>query len=125
MQFAKYVLPVVVGAMGGMLLIRLGETWVRSTHNTLPDMMMPEKAFMLLAVVYIIGSFFAGIIATLVSKRVERTPAMVVGIVLTLAGLFNVFHTSHPGWFVAINLVIYMAFAYLGYLVARKKEAVA
>ncbi len=125
MQFAKYVLPVVVGAMGGMLLIRLGETWVRTTNEALPGMMMPEKGFMLLAVVYIIGSFFAGVIATLVSKRAERTPAIVVGIVLTLAGLFNVFNSLHPGWFVAVNLVIYMAFAYVGYLAARKKETVA
>jgi len=125
MQFAKYVLPVVVGAMGGMLLIRLGETWVWSAGGQLPGMMMPEKNFVLSAVVYMIGSFFAGIIATLVSKRVERIPAIVVGIVLTLAGLFNMFNMLHPGWFVAVNLVVYIAFTYLGYLIARKKESVA
>jgi hypothetical protein len=134
MGLTKYVLPVVVGAMAGMILITLGEMWIETMFplpagtdkydvDSLAKAMktMPDKAFVLLLVNYMICSFGAGAIATLVAKRVLMRPAIVVGIVLTLAGLYNVINLPHPAWFTAVNLIVYLPFAYLGYLVTRKK----
>ena len=136
MRITQYVLPVVVGAMVGMILITLGEMWIETLYplpagtdkydvDSLARAMktMPDKAFVLLLVNYAICSFLSGLIATLISKRVTLRPPLVVGIVLTLAGLYNVINLPHPLWFSVLNLLVYLPFAYLGYLVIRKKTA--
>jgi hypothetical protein len=138
MQITKYVLPVVVGAMGGMMLITVGEMWIETIFPLAPGTdkydveslargmsAMPDKAFMLLVVNYLVCSFFAGLIATLLAKRITALPAVVVGIVLTLAGLYNIIHLPHPLWFSVINLLVYLPFSYLGYLSGRRKTAIA
>ncbi len=67
MQFTKYVLPVVVGAMSGMILITLGEMWIETLYPLAPGTdkydvdslakgmkKMPDKAFVLLIVNYMV-----------------------------------------------------------------------
>ncbi len=134
MQITKYILPVVAGTMAAMMLILLGETAIikvylpPGTNQNDPEAIanavkhMPLSAFLFLLVNYIICSFIAGIISTLISKRIALRPALVVGIVLTLAGLYNVVSIPHPMWFSVLNLFIYLPFTYFGYLVIRKKE---
>lgn len=134
MQITKYILPVVAGTMAAMMLILLGETAIikmylpPGANQNDPEAIanavkhMPLSAFLFLLVNYIICSFIAGIISTLISKRIALMPALVVGIVLTLAGLYNVVSIPHPMWFSVFNLFIYLPFTYFGYLVIRKKE---
>jgi hypothetical protein len=135
MNFTRYVLPVVVGAMAGMILITLGEMWITmqavgniDTHD--PNAMaiavknMPAKVFVYLLVNYAVCSFGAGLVATLVGGRILLRPALVVGVVLTLAGLYNSMHLTHPAWFSGMNLAAYLPFSYLGYLVIRKRAPV-
>ncbi len=134
MQITKYILPVVAGTMAAMMLILLGETAIIKMYlppgtnqndteaiaNAVKH--MPLSAFLFLLVNYIICSFIAGIISTLIAKRIAIRPALVVGIVLTLAGLYNVVSIPHPMWFSVLNLFIYLPFTYFGYLAIRKKE---
>ncbi len=133
MGVTKYVLPVVVGAMSAMMLITLGEMWIETLYPLAPGTdkydvdslakgmkAMPDKAFMLLLVNYIVCSFLAGIVSTLLSKRISAKPATVVGIVLTLAGLYNILYLPHPVWFSVVNLLVYLPFTYLGYLLLRR-----
>ncbi len=131
MNFTRYVLPVVVGAMAGMILITLGEVWITmqgvgniDTHN--PEAMavaiknLPTKVFVYLLMNYAVCSFGAGLAATLVGGRKLLRPALVVGVVLTLAGVFNSMHLPHPAWFAVLNFVVYLPFSYMGCLVIRK-----
>src|SRR3954462_11017413 len=105
MQITTYVLPVVVGAMGGMMLITMGEMWIETIFPLAPGTdkydvdslakgmkAKPDKAFLFLVINYAVCSFLAGLIATLFSKRDTPLPSLVIGIVLTLAGLYNVVH---------------------------------
>jgi len=135
MEITKYVLPVVVGAMSGMILITFGEIGIHQLYP-LPagtDLYDPESLakamklmtnteFELLMANYIIASFLAGVITTLVAKRTMARPTIIVGIVLTLAGLYNVIALPHPMWFTVSNLFVYLPLAYLGYLAVRKKQ---
>ncbi|MCW3123656.1 MAG: hypothetical protein JWQ38_3148 [Flavipsychrobacter sp.] len=135
MTVTKYVLPVVVGAMAAMMLITLGETYVGTLYPLRPGTDrydaaslaagmrdMPDKAFMLLLVNYMVCSFVGGIAGTLFIKRESARPSVVIGIVLTFAGLYNFLYLPHPSWF-AVNLLVYIPFSYLGYLLLRRKEA--
>ena len=133
MTVTKYVLPVVVGAMAAMILITLGETYIETIYplaagtdkydaDSLAKGMkaMPDKAFVMLLVNYMICSFIAGIVATLIAKRENARPATVVGIVLTFAGLYNFIYLPHPAWF-SVNLLVYLPFSYLGYWLLRRR----
>src|ERR1700747_1882797 len=127
MQITKYVLPVVVGAMSGMILIKIGENGIyklyplppgtdlydaESTANAVKQ--MPLSAFLFFLANYTVCSFIAGIIATLVSQRTTIIPPVVVGIVMTVAGLLNVILVRHPMWFSVLNLFIYLPLSYFG-----------
>ena len=137
MQLTKYVLPVVVGAMIGMILTILGRNMVFSVYPLLPGTdkydadsmarsmkLFPQKGYMLLLVNTFVCSYLAGLIATLVAGRMSMRPPLVVGFVLMLAGVYDLAYLGEPMWFAAANLVIYMPLAYLGYLTVRKKVAV-
>ena len=135
MAITKYVLPVVVGAMAGMILISFGEMGIHYIYP-LPAglsfrdkaalatvmMQLPVTVFVLLLVNYAFSSFIAGCICSLIAGRNTPIPAIVVGIALTMAGLFNLFTIPQPIWFCILSLIIYLPFTCLGYLIARSTK---
>jgi len=135
MRVTKYVLPVVAGAMSGIIIMTLGEGGIHhiyplpvgiDIHDThalsVAIGQMPPGAFILLLLSYAAGSFAAGAIATLVSGCTVAIPAFVVGCALTLAALFNLITIQHPLWFCILNLLCYVPFAHLGYLAVRNRN---
>ena len=82
---------------------------------------MPLSAFIFLLANYIVCSFLAGVITTLVAQRVTFIPALAVGIALTLGGLYNVISIRHPLWFSILNLVHLFAIC-LFWLPGHKKK---
>ncbi len=119
MGFTKYILPVVAGVMSGVILMTFGEVKVETIYGN--GGLMPDAAFMILIAMYAAGSFLVGAIATAVARRTTAIPALVAGITLTLAGIYNMIHLPHPQWFGIVNLVAYLPFTFAGYLVLRKK----
>jgi len=137
MKIASYILPVIIGAVVGILVISAGEMYLHHLFPLPPGTdendahslsiaikQMPAKAFELMLVNYMLSSFLAGFFATLVAKRTQMIPAVVVGVVLTLSAIFDLIMLPHPLWFSVANLVVYVPFAYFGYLVIRKKGIV-
>lgn len=134
MDIVKYILPVVAGCIVGITLITFGEMGLQHVYS-LPAGIdphnkealgaaikaMPIGAFMALLANYAFASFGGGLVASLVTGRTSPRAAIVVGIVLTAAGMINVFTIPQPVWFVIANLLVYIPFAYLGFLVVRRK----
>jgi surface polysaccharide O-acyltransferase-like enzyme len=133
MQRSKYILPVVAGAMAAMMLILLTETAIVKMYlpaginpedtaavtNSVKN--LPMHVFLLLLSNYAVCSLIAGIVSTVVAKRTTMVPALVVGTILTLGGLYNVISIQHPLWFTVSNLFVYLPFCFAGYLLTRKK----
>jgi large-conductance mechanosensitive channel len=135
MKTFKYTWAVVIGTAAGMVLIKFGESLIGRAfplpanldwHNraVVADAIrhMPTAAFVSLLVNYIVASFAAGIVATLMGQRVTIIPAIVSGMILTLAGIYNMFAIPQPVWFSAANLCCYLPMVYLGAVVVMKKE---
>ncbi len=135
MEITRYILPVVSGAMIGILVIVLGENIVHSIYPYPPGTdlsnpesirlaikLMPAKLLIMVLVNFAIASFIAGFVASIASKRITAMPALVVGLVLTLSGMYNALFLPHPLWFTLANLVVYLPFSYLAYLLIRKKD---
>lgn len=135
MKFTRYILPVVVGAMAAMMLIKVGEYFITAKyfplHVDVNDKAalataiasMPSAAFLALLANYAVASFLGGLIAAIVAGRQVMRPSIIVGVVLTLAGLFTVISIPHPMWFTIVNLLVYIPCASLGYLTVRKSPA--
>lgn len=81
---------------------------------------LPIEAFMILISGYILGSFLAGIISSSIDKKSSYLNALICGLLLNIAGVYNVFLFEHPLWFVIINFIVYLPFAFLGYLISKK-----
>lgn len=83
---------------------------------------LPIRTLLTVIFGYLLGSLAGGWMATSITKeRQNLVPSLIVGIVLTLAGLFNFFvlWPGQPAWFVAVCLFIYIPFALLGNRLAR------
>ena len=131
MKFSKYVLPVVVGTMGAMMLIFGGE-WLIHNIYPLPTGIdrnnqamlaqavkgMPATVFVLMLVNYMLCSLAGGLAATLIGGRRASMPAIAVGLLLTMAGVFNTFSFPYPSWFM-INMILYFPFSYAGFLIGK------
>ena len=81
---------------------------------------MPAWAFVYLLVVYAIGAFGGGAIATLVGKRTMVLPVWITGIVLTVGAIANLIMIPQPMWFAVINVIEYIPCAYLGWVLLRR-----
>jgi len=136
MGTTKYILPVLAGVLTGMVLILLGENYIHSLYpfpagidpSDKSDLAayirtLPDKAFVLLIINYAVCSFLAGLVATLVAKRIALRPALVVGIVLTIGGLYDIVYMPQPLWVSLFSMLVYLPFAYFGYLVVRKNAS--
>ncbi len=120
MTASKMVLPVVAGAMGAMMLIALCETLVKTSYVAGGTDMMPSAAFVLLLVVYAVCSLGGGVASSLIAGRTTAVPAVIAGVLLTLAGAYNMAHFAHPALFSVAAVVIYLPCCYAGYMLVRR-----
>lgn len=80
---------------------------------------LPPTASLLVMAGYALASLAGGVVATLISGRERARIAIIIGLLLTVVGLFN----PDPIWFKVTSSFIYVPFAYLGYLMVRKAES--
>jgi hypothetical protein len=132
----KYVLPVVVGSMSGMILITMGAMLMHKQYPlpagtdlydadslALAMKQMPSGYYICLLVNNSVCSFLAGLIASLVSGRISAVPVFIVGFVLTLSGLYYNVVLPYPMWVCAANLLVYIPLAWLGYFAVKQRPA--
>jgi hypothetical protein len=133
----KNIIAVVAGVISGVATIFICEM-INSMNIKMPEGLdmnnraamaawmqtLPLSAYLVVLAGYIVGAIDGAVVATLVSGRTTARPAVIVGVVLTVAGIMNVMMLPQPGWFVAASLSVSLPFAYLGYLLARKRSAV-
>ncbi len=88
----------------------------------------PLGAMLLVIVSHAMGSFIGTLVATLLSQVSEwkNTTAfkyqfLVIGLIFTYAGWYNLETLTHPNWF-KIDLLFYLPAAYLGHKLVAKKN---
>jgi len=81
----------------------------------------PVGALAVVLVGWALGSMVGGFLATLISRKPPGGPALVLGILLTLAGVANNLMLPPPIWFWIATFAILLPMTYVGArLVARK-----
>jgi hypothetical protein len=92
--------------------------------KTISNMMvsMPIAAFLWILLGYLVSSYVGGIIASFISGREKPQPALIVGAVLMAGGIMNLIMIPyHPIWFMVANVIVYIPFAWFGYLTVKAK----
>lgn len=136
MRIFNNVLAVVVGTMVAMILVTIIEMGINKIYPLPPgtDMYdaasaakamaaMPSTALVLVFIDYAIAALVGGVISTILSKRVKRNPPLVTGFIMTIAGVYDSVLLHMPTWFLVANIFVYIPFAFLGYLLLKKRVA--
>jgi len=123
----KKISAVLIGTIAAVVIILLVQMIVNSLYP-LPTgikqddiekiraiyLNMPLAAYLLLLLAYILGSFVGGLTAALISHSGKQYLAMIIGIILLLMAVVNLFKYPHPVWFTVASLLAFLPFAYLG-----------
>ena len=75
---------------------------------------LPAGAFLIVLLAAVLASLAGGAVATAITRGAEIRPAVVVGLVLTVGGAFNLASIPHPTWFALVSMVTYLPCACLG-----------
>ena len=75
---------------------------------------LPASAFLMVLAAHIMGVFTAGMTSVLViGKRWFLGPAF-LGLLMLIAGIFNLILIPHPAWFGILDLMVYVPTAIIG-----------
>ena len=80
----------------------------------------PEGLYFFIVLSYIVGAFFTGLFATLITKGIEMNEALIAGLVITFLSFINLLSFSGPWWFWVLALIVHIPMALLGHKVAAK-----
>lgn len=132
MRIRSYILPVVAGTMTGMILQVVGEKIIHSVYpvpeGTRLDnkeelaayiTTLPTSAFLLLLLNYAVCTMIAGAVATLIAQDGSKRPAIAVGSIITLGGIFNIaLMPFQPMWVSAMSVLLFIPSALVGQMIA-------
>jgi hypothetical protein len=74
----------------------------------------PVGAFLVVILGWTLGSLAGGFVAAWIARRAPAGHALVLGALLTLAGVANNLMVPPPGWFWMASLVVLIPAAYIG-----------
>jgi hypothetical protein len=132
MKIRSYILPVVAGTMTGMILQVVGEKIIHSIYPV-PEgarldnkeelaayiTTLPTSAFLLLLMNNIVCTMIAGALATLIAQDGSKRPAIVVGLIITLGGVFNIMLMPfQPIWVSTASILLFIPAALMGHMIA-------
>ena len=132
--FLKGLLAVVLGLVAGsavnMGLVLLGAQLVpppagvdTSTAEGLKATMplLQARHFLFPFLAHALGTFAGALVATWVVGRVNRLPALLIGLLFLVGGIASCFMLPAPRWFEVLDVMLaYLPLAWLGYLLAKK-----
>ncbi|QHL86149.1 hypothetical protein GU926_01275 [Nibribacter ruber] len=123
----KSILAVLVGLATGFTTIFLVELVAQQVYP-LPVLQNPQDpaamaaymsnapmgSLVLILLAYALGAFLGGMVAARLAPSKKMVHALVVGILLLLAGIANFYMLPHPIWFVIAAVIIYPLMSFFG-----------
>ena len=127
----EHILSVIGGAIAGVFGVVMVEA-ISSLLYPLPpglDMndreamiahqaSLPAGAFAMVLAAHATGSFLGGAVCAFISRRKAYDRALIIGLLLMVAGILTLLAMPHPVWFALADVVVYVPFAFLGCFVA-------
>ncbi len=79
----------------------------------------PAGAFLVVALGWLLGGLAGGFTAEKISARANGAPALVLGVLLTLAGIANNLMLPPPPWFWVVSMLVLLPATLAGARMAR------
>jgi hypothetical protein len=84
---------------------------------------LPNGAYVIAMLAHWAGTVVGVVVAMFITGRRALRPAVIVGILFTLAGIANIFMMPHPAWFPFVDLLGYLPLAWFVGKLLLKKDA--
>jgi predicted neutral ceramidase superfamily lipid hydrolase len=81
---------------------------------------LPASAFIVVLFAHGIGTALGAFIAQSIAKSIPLTPAAIVGFIVLVGAIVNLFAYTHPIWFIIVDLLIILPIALLGGRFAKR-----
>lgn len=75
---------------------------------------LPAGAFAMVLAAHATGSFLGGAVCAFISRRKAYDKALIIGLLLMVAGILTLLAMPHPLWFALADVMLYVPFAFLG-----------
>lgn len=126
------VVGIVVGSAANMGLIMMNGVVIDTPEGFDPTSLesiqatahlLESKHFIFPFLGHAIGTFIGALLAAKLAATRPFILAMIIGVFFLAGGISNTFNIPAPTWFNALDLIVaYLPMAYLGYLVAGRKD---
>ncbi len=136
----RIVLGVILGFIAGSILMQLVHTLCQPLYpppeGLDPSDMdqweetkawmktLPSGAYVVAMLAHWLGTVAGAALAMLIAGRRTLHPAVIIGILFTLAGIANLIMMPHPAWFPFVDLLGYLPLAWFIGKLLLKKDAV-
>ena len=120
---ASIVMMLVEGINGHLIYPELGKAAAGVTDRDAIRAIMtaaPVGAFLVVVMGWILGGLAGGSTAEKISARAGGAPALVLGVLLTLAGIANNLMLPPPLWFWIVSLLVLLPATLAGARMARQ-----
>lgn len=128
----KQILAVIVGVIIGGLII-YGIESINMVRYPWPENLsmedkeafaeyvssLPVDAFITVIIAHLIGSFVAGFVCSKITPSRKLLLGTICGMFFLVGGIMNLVMIPHPLWFMVIDLMIFVPFAWLGAKLAK------
>ena len=81
---------------------------------------VPVGSLLMVLLSYAGGAFLGGLVAARISTGKPILHAMIIGVLLMLAGIANFMMLPHPTWFLIASVPAFILMAYLGGITGRR-----
>lgn len=81
---------------------------------------IPVGSLLMVLLSYASGAFLGGLVAARIAMNKRILHAMIIGVLLLLAGIANFMMLPHPTWLLVGSLISFILMAYLGGLTGRR-----
>ena len=122
---ASIVMMIVEMINGHVLYPELGNTAEGMTDKEAIKALMasaPIGAFLVVLFGWVLGSLVGGFAAARIGSNAPLAHALILGVLLTLAGIANNLMLPPPMWFWVISLLVFLPAAYAGAKLAPAKS---
>jgi hypothetical protein len=125
----RNVLSVVAGLMAGVVVIMVVEGAGHTIYPPPPGLepaelmkQIPTGALLMVELGAVLGSLTAGAVASKLGVAKWPWLSVIVGVVLTLAGVSTLVMLPHPMWFSVLSTLTFVPMAMLGGRLVGKRE---
>jgi uncharacterized protein YacL len=80
----------------------------------------PLGAFWFLLLSYSVGSLIGGIVTSYIDQKSKFRNGLIIGVLLSIAGLVQLMTIPHPFWFAILSECLYIPFVLIGIFIIPK-----